>query len=54
MAKNGTGVMWFETSDGQYWAKLPAEAVWFPIMAQIVALACRSYRTCDVARGAAV
>jgi len=24
------GVMYFETSDGRYWAKLPARADWFP------------------------
>ncbi len=38
------GVMWFETSDTRYWAKLPATIAWFPIMARIVAMACWDYR----------
>ena len=32
-------VMWFETSDGQYWVKLPARPEYVPIMFRIVLLA---------------
>ena len=34
-------VMWFETSDGRYWVRLPAGPPWTEIMLRVVEMVCR-------------
>lgn len=31
-------VVWFETSDGRYWVKLPNKQPWPQVMVQVVAM----------------
>ena len=37
-------MMWFETSDGRYWVRLPVSPECNEIMLQIVQMACQEYK----------